>query len=55
MSSSLSDVDRERIASRAVVISSPVWGTGLAIGGAVLGVGYAIAQVAGIDDWIDGK
>ncbi len=41
------------IAGGAIVVSSPVWGTGLAIGGAVVGVGYAVAQVAGIDGWID--
>lgn len=36
-------------------ITSPVWGTGLLIGGAVLGVGYGISQVAGFDSWIDNK
>lgn len=41
------------IAGGAIVVTSPVWGTGLLIGGAVLGVGYGIAQVAGIDEWID--
>jgi VIT1/CCC1 family predicted Fe2+/Mn2+ transporter len=36
-----------------LVITAPVWGTALAVTGAVVGVGYGIAQVAGIDGWID--
>jgi hypothetical protein len=41
------------IATGAIVVTSPIWGTGLLVGGAALGVGYGIAQVAGIDGWID--
>jgi hypothetical protein len=41
------------IAGGAIVVKSPVWGTGLLVGGAALGVGYSIAQVAGIERWID--
>jgi hypothetical protein len=43
------------LAVTGAAITSPVWGTGLLIGGAVLGVGYGIAQVAGFDSWIDNK
>ncbi len=32
-----------------LVITAPVWGTALAVTGAVVGGGYGIAQVAGID------
>jgi len=35
------------------LITAPIWGTALAVTGAVLGVGYGIAQVSGIDSWID--
>ena len=38
-----------------LVITAPVWGTALAVSGAVVGVGYAIAQASGIDEWIDSK
>jgi hypothetical protein len=34
-------------------VTAPVWGTALAISGTVIGVGYSIAQIAGINDYID--
>ncbi len=35
--------------------TAPVWVPAVAIGGAAIGIGYGIAQVAGIDEWIDSR
>ncbi|MDH4298742.1 MAG: hypothetical protein OEV74_20890, partial [Cyclobacteriaceae bacterium] len=35
--------------------TAPVWVPAVAIGGAAVGIGYGIAQVAGIDQWIDSR
>jgi hypothetical protein len=35
--------------------TAPVWVPVVAIGGAAVGIGYGIAQVAGIDQWIDSR
>lgn len=43
------------LAITGAAITSPICGTGMLVGGAVLGVGYGIAQVAGFDNWIDNK
>jgi len=35
--------------------TAPVWVPAVAIAGAAVGIGYGIAQVAGIDEWIDSR
>lgn len=39
--------------SAGVIVTAPVWGTALTVGGAALGIGYGIASVAGFDSTID--